>query len=143
MTLHLHENHERALAALLEVHQADPGPVGHLAAVVADLVGELGATEDERLADLLPAARIDHAFAFLERLEARVTALELAITETNRRVPAPRPETSTTFFGIPVALAEGVTKEQIRDAAGSAPKGLDARQVVNHLAEAGLLRVVE
>lgn len=140
---------EKALADLLEVADSSPTRAGVVARVLAELLGELAATTSPDLADLSPAHRIDHLYSVIETLESRVTVLELALTETNRRVPSsdwkpPAPgDRPVTLFGIPVNLADGVSVERVRAAVDAAPKGLSGEQVVKHLADAGLVREVK
>jgi hypothetical protein len=97
----------------------------------------------ERLARMATTTALDvrKVGAKLAELEARVRVLELALTETNRRIPAgdELPEPTSTVFGIPVVLTPGTTADNVRDAVAELPPGLDARGALGRLVAAGLV----
>lgn len=140
----LHPNLERAVAGLVGVHGDDPGPSGHIAAILADLIGDLGATEKEAFAELLPAQRVDALLESVSGIEARLRALELAFTETNRRIPAAeeKPRVPLRVFNIPVRLVGATTESDVRLAISALPPGLSAEEVVDQLQDDGILRRV-
>jgi hypothetical protein len=141
----LHPDLDAAVKDLLELSERGRAraDVKTLALIVADLVAHLGATDKEALGEILPGLRVDHLLESIGALEARIRVLELALTETNRRIPG-QPETPpTTLFGIPVALIFPATTGDVAAAVETLGPGLSRDEVVDALQEQGLLRRVE
>jgi hypothetical protein len=98
--------------------------------LVTDVV-DLAATLEVRLGELA------------ELVTGRLSVHELAIVETNRRIPAGGDDLEATelrLFGIPVVLAAGVTAEQIQTKVSELPKGLSGDDVVDTLSAENMLR---
>lgn len=133
--------------ALTEIAAEDPGPAGALAGALAPFVVDVVTTDHADVAAdaPVPGLRTDRALEAVIALSARVDTLELALTETNRRIPGPAPadeETTVTLFGTPVVLGDGVSIDTVRKAVAALPPGLSKADVVDRMTRDGLVRRV-
>lgn len=116
--------------------------VGKMALAIASFIVDSTTSDHGDTLPEAPGLRDDFLLERLQGLEARLSTLELAMTETNRRItPADErlPEATKTIFTIPVVLAEGVDDERIRDEIAKLPVGLDGPRVVDELVKLGLV----
>lgn len=75
----------------------------------------------------------------LERAEARIRALELAVEALDRRIPRAPAGPTKSVFGVEVTLAAGVDDAAVRSAVEELPAGLSGDDVVEHLEDLGML----
>lgn len=124
----------------------DGTPAARIAELLAPFVVDVVSTDHGELAkDLpVPGLRVDRALEVAVATKSGLETLELALSETNRRIPssAPAEESNVRLFGTPVVLADGWTVEKVRALLPNLPPGLDANEVVDKLARDGVLRRV-